>query len=96
MSTIKVGPKLTAFDKFVQILRKFLDIDPQYESALDKIARLTDEVISPSFAPTKKEIDARPWRGSAVSPEIPQQTSEDVVEDTKAKLQQKLQRRTPP
>jgi hypothetical protein len=96
LSTIKVGPKLTAFDKFVQILRKFLDIDPQYESALDKIARLTDEVISPSFAPTKKEIDARPWRGSAVSPEMPQQTSEDVVGEAKAKLQQKLQRRTPP
>ncbi|MEY3104569.1 MAG: hypothetical protein RJA72_601, partial [Pseudomonadota bacterium] len=96
LSQLNVGPKLTAFDKFVQILRKFLDIDPQYESALDRIARLTDEVLSPSFASTKKEIDARPWGDIMVSPEIPQQTSEDVFEDTKAKLQQKLQRRTPP
>jgi len=90
LSTIKVGPKQTVFSKMVELMRNFLGISPEYESAVEQLARLTDEALAKPFAPIQKEIQKQPWKDTGV------EVAETVAEDVKTKLQQKLQRRTPP
>lgn len=51
LSGIKIGNQ-TAFSKLVEIVRKMLGIDSQYESALDALMRATETV----FEPTADEI----------------------------------------
>jgi hypothetical protein len=47
LSTIKVGNK-TAFTKLVEIVRKLLGINPEYDTALDKLMRVGDRVFQMS------------------------------------------------
>ena len=44
LSTIKVGDK-TAFEKIVDIVRRVLGISPDYESALDRLMKTTNEIL---------------------------------------------------
>ena len=45
MSGIKVGEG-TAFSKLIDLIRKVLGVAPPYESALDRLVRTTDELLS--------------------------------------------------
>jgi hypothetical protein len=54
MAGIKVGPK-TAFTKMMEIIRSVLGIDPQYESALDQLMRVTEKTFTPSMQELAKE-----------------------------------------
>lgn len=45
LSTIKVGEK-TAFTKFVEMIRKLLDINPEYETALDSLFRTSEQLLT--------------------------------------------------
>jgi hypothetical protein len=47
LSTIKVGKK-TAYSKLIDIIRNLLGIAPEYESALDRLMSITDNVFEPS------------------------------------------------
>jgi len=47
LSTVKVGDK-TAFDKLVEWVRKSLGLDPQFESALDRLVRITSDYLEAS------------------------------------------------
>lgn len=51
LSTIKVGNK-TALTKLMEIFRKLIGLDPQYQSALDKILEVSETI----FAQTPKDI----------------------------------------
>ena len=50
LATIKVGEK-TAFSKFVEIMRKLLNVNPEFESALDSLMRSSENLLS---TPVKK------------------------------------------
>lgn len=45
LSTIPVGKK-NAFSKFVELMRKLLDISPEYETALDSLMRTSENLLS--------------------------------------------------
>ena len=53
LSTIKIGNK-TGFTKLVEAIRKLFNINSQYESALDRLLRITEE----GFTPTGQQIQA--------------------------------------
>lgn len=57
LSTIKVGNK-TAFTKFVELIRKLLDINPEYETALDSLFRSSEQLLTPSLAKIEAEAKA--------------------------------------
>ena len=44
LSTIKVGDK-TAFEKIVEVVRRMLGISPEFESALDRLMKTTNEIL---------------------------------------------------
>jgi hypothetical protein len=44
LSTIKVGDK-TAFDKIVEVVRRMLGISSEFESALDRLMKTTNEIL---------------------------------------------------
>lgn len=45
LSKIKVGEKSNLFNELVEAFRKLLGIDKEYETALESIVRLTDEIL---------------------------------------------------
>ena len=53
LATIKIGNK-TGFTKLVEAIRKLFNINSQYESALDRLLRITEE----GFTPTGQQIQA--------------------------------------
>ena len=52
LSTIKLSNQKTGLSKLIDIIRGLLNINPEYESALDRLMITTDSV----FTPTGKEI----------------------------------------
>jgi len=46
LSTVKVGDK-TVFTKLVEIARKLLGLDAEYETGLDRLMRVTDRIYEP-------------------------------------------------
>jgi hypothetical protein len=48
MASIKVGEK-TLFDKFVEVMRKVLGLDVDYESAMDRLVRTSDQLLDMSI-----------------------------------------------
>ena len=55
LSTIKVGEK-TAFDKLVEIARKLLGLNAEYETGLDRLMRLTQQIYEPSAEQLQAKI----------------------------------------
>jgi hypothetical protein len=53
LSGIKVGNK-TAFTKFVEIMRKLLNINPDFETALDSLMRSTENLLSTPVSEMEK------------------------------------------
>lgn len=46
ISQIQVTPQQSAFTKFVDVLRKLLGLDPKYQTALEQVAMVAEELIS--------------------------------------------------
>jgi hypothetical protein len=46
ISKIQVTPKQSAFTKFVDVLRNLLGLDPKYQTALEQVAAISEEIIS--------------------------------------------------
>lgn len=68
LSTIKVGDK-TAFSKFVDVIRKFLGLKEQYQSALEGVAAVTENLVT---EPIEKTEELAVTKGSIlgkISPE---------------------------
>jgi len=55
LSTIKVGEK-TAFEKLVEIARKLLGLNAEYETGLDRLMRLTQQIYEPSAEQLQAKI----------------------------------------
>ena len=55
LSTIKVGDK-TAFEKLVEIARKLLGLNAEYETGLDRLMRLTQQIYEPSAEQIQAKI----------------------------------------
>lgn len=72
LSTIKVGEK-TAFTKFVELIRKLLDISPEYETALDSVFRSSEQLLSTPVS----EIEAQV--GTKIKPFIAGKAAEPVT-----------------
>ncbi|MCX5920295.1 MAG: hypothetical protein NTW61_03065, partial [Candidatus Melainabacteria bacterium] len=53
LSTIKVGDQ-TVFSKFVDVLRKLLGLKEQYQTALEKVAYITEELVNEDVSKTQK------------------------------------------
>ena len=56
LSTIKIGNK-TGFTKLVEAIRKLFNINTQYESALDRLLRITEEGFIPTGLQIQEEFN---------------------------------------
>jgi hypothetical protein len=64
LSGIKVGDK-TAFTKFVEIMRKLLNINPEFETALDSLMRSTENLLSTPVSEMEKGMGIK-LRGAQI------------------------------
>lgn len=69
LSTIKLGKK-TAFTRFVEIMRKLLDISPDYDTALDSLMRSSENLLSTPVTEIEKGIGT-PIKGLGYRPGAP-------------------------
>ena len=46
LAKIEVAPKVSAFNKFTDLLRRMLGLSPQYQTALDQVAALSEELLT--------------------------------------------------
>jgi len=70
LSTIKVGEK-TAFQKIVEVVRRMLGINPEFESALDRLMKTTDEILDIDVQDLGKAMEAQGLRLGSPKPKEP-------------------------
>jgi len=70
LSTIKVGDK-TAFDKIVEVVRRMLGISPEYESALDRLMKTTNEILDIDVKDIDTAMQAQGIQLGAPKPKAP-------------------------
>ena len=90
LSGIKVGNK-TAFTKFVEIMRKLLNINPEFETALDSLMRSTENLLSTPVSEMEKGMGIK-LRGAQLMRGAPAPR----VELPKAPTPPKAEEPTPP
>ena len=56
LSTIKVGKKKTLFNELVEVFRKLLGINEEYETALEAVVRATDQILEKPTAETRAGV----------------------------------------
>ena len=61
LASIKIGNK-TALTKLVEIFRKLLGIDPQYETALDRLLTASDKLFAQTPADKQKILSKFGWQ----------------------------------
>jgi len=66
LSKIDMG-KTNALDRLVQIFRKLLGINPEYETALDAVVRATGNMLEMSFADVQAEVNKT---GKSLGPKV--------------------------
>jgi hypothetical protein len=66
LSKINMG-KTNALDRLVQIFRKLLGINPEYETALDAVVRATGNMLEMSFADVQAEVNKT---GKSLGPKV--------------------------
>jgi hypothetical protein len=74
LSTIKVGDK-TAFDKIVEIVRRMLGISPEFESALDRLMKTTNEILDIDVQDIDTTMRAQGLQLGAPKPKAPAKPS---------------------
>ena len=70
LSTIKVGEK-TAFEKIVEVVRRMLGISPEYESALDRLMKTTNEILDIDVQDIDTAMKAQGAQLGAPKPKAP-------------------------
>ncbi len=70
LSTIKVGDK-TAFDKIVEVVRRMLGISPEFESALDRLMKTTNEILDIDVQDIDTAMRAQGLQLGAPKPKAP-------------------------
>jgi len=74
LSTIKVGDK-TAFDKIVEVVRRMLGISPEFESALDRLMKTTNEILDIDVKDIDTAMKAQGVQLGAPKPKAPAKPS---------------------
>jgi hypothetical protein len=46
LATIRVTPKQSAFTKFAEVLRNLLGLDPKYQTALEQVAAISEDILT--------------------------------------------------
>ena len=46
LAKIQLAPKVSAFTKFAELLRRMLGLSPNYQTALEQVAALTEEILA--------------------------------------------------
>jgi hypothetical protein len=46
IATIRVTPKQSAFTKFAEVLRNLLGLDPKYQTALEQLAAISEDILT--------------------------------------------------
>ena len=70
LSTIKVGDK-TAFEKIVEVVRRMLGINPEFESALDRLMKTTNEILDIDVQDIDAAMKAQGVQLGAPKPKAP-------------------------
>ena len=70
LSTIKVGDK-TAFEKIVEIVRRMLGISPEFESALDRLIKTTNEILDIDVKEIGTAMESQGLQLGAPKPKAP-------------------------
>ena len=70
LSTIKVGDK-TAFEKIVEVVRRMLGISPEFESALDRLMKTTNEILDIDVQDIDAAMKAQGVQLGAPKPKAP-------------------------
>lgn len=98
LSRIKVGPKQTAFSKLAELFRKLLNIDAKYETALERIARVTETAVEVPMAELAPKLKRALLPGATAEKQTaaPLETTAKPAEVIKEKLGQALQKRRAP
>lgn len=69
MASIKVGEK-TLFDKFVELMRKVLGLDVDYESAMDRLVKTSDQLLDMSIDEVAQGIEQRGYMFGPAQPRL--------------------------
>lgn len=81
ISQIRVSPKQSAFTKFVDSLRKLLNLDPKYQTALEQVAAISEEIISEPTVDVARVAEQRgTFLGTRVAPQTGVAPSETTFE----------------
>jgi hypothetical protein len=59
MDTVMVAPRVSAFTKFVTILRELVGVGPNYQSAMEQLASITEEMLDLDTLTIAKQVEAR-------------------------------------
>jgi len=71
LSTVKVGDK-TAMQKLVEFVRKVLNLSPEYESALDRLIKISTAMFENPALETARELEKKGYRlGQPTTPQAP-------------------------
>lgn len=106
LSNIKVGKKNNLFNELVDVFRRLLGINAEYETALEAVVRHTDKILEKplaDIAAETKQIGVRFDNEQAIqeakkkeAPETTAVDEETLGEKVAAKTKQALQKRTMP
>jgi hypothetical protein len=93
LSTIKVGDQ-TAFSKFVSVLRKLLGLKEQYQTALEKVAYIAEQLVTENIEETEKALKSVGSKLGILSPSQAFTSSSEVGSNSEISkfLEEKWQR----
>ena len=93
LSTIKVGDQ-TAFSKFVNVLRKLLGLKDQYQTALEKVAYIAEQLVTENIEETEKALKSVGSKLGILSPSQAFTSSSEVGSNSEISkfLEEKWQR----
>jgi hypothetical protein len=81
MDTVMVTPRVSAFSKFATILRELIGVKPEYQSAMEQLASISEELLDIDAATIAKDVEGfGDILGVKTTPQVVE-TSESVDKD---------------
>ena len=81
MDTVMVTPRVSAFSRFATILRELIGVKPEYQSAMEQLAEITEEILDLDAATIAKDVEGfGDILGVKTTPQVIE-TSESVDKD---------------
>ncbi len=90
LAKIELTPKVSAFTKFAELLRRMLGLSPQYQTALEQVAALTEEILAkPTSEVARIAKQAGTYLGVRAKPRKRKTTSEKLETEIFKKFEEK-------